>query len=201
MPKIDKLLSDQITRAELEVVLRYCTKTMYSLSEGDIVELGCYVGTTSIHLQKIALQFGRTLHVYDSFEGLPPKTLQDSSPAGLDFRAGELTASKKALITNFVKQNLPLPVIHKGWFSGLGDTDLPDQIAFAFLDGDFYQSIVDSFRVVWPRLRRDGFVLVHDYERTALPGVKRAVQQFLAAHHDARMVRAEQHIAVITKQL
>ena len=36
--------------------------------------------------------------------------------------------------------------MHKGWFDQLSDREVPEQIAFAFLDGDFYSSIIDSLR-------------------------------------------------------
>lgn len=193
------LLSDQITVAELDVVLGFFQKAIDERVDGEAVELGCYVGTTSVHLQRLAHKHGKILHVYDSFEGLPPKTVADSSPAGIDFKAGELATSKKVLVANFHKHHLPLPIIHKGWFSNLTAADLPASVAFAFLDGDFYESIRDSFRVVWPTVTSGGFVLVHDYDRTTLPGAKRAVTDFLRTHHDARLVRVQQHIAVIQK--
>jgi O-methyltransferase len=53
--------------------------------------------------------------------------------------------------------------------------DLPDKIAFAFLDGDFYESIRDSLRLVGPRMSEGGVIVVHDYTNPALPGVRKAV--------------------------
>ncbi len=55
--------------------------------EGDIVELGCHAGGTSVFLQMIIDHFDplRQLHVYDSFQGLPepgpPWPDPDSPPA------------------------------------------------------------------------------------------------------------------------
>src|SRR6185369_8845401 len=86
--------------------------------------------------------------------------------------------SKKTLLQNFRAANLQPPTIHKGWFNQLTDKDLPDQIAFAFLDGDFYDSIMDSLKLVWPRMAKGGAVLIDDYGREALPGAERAVRDF-----------------------
>ena len=69
-------------------------------------------------------------------------------------------------------------MIKKGWFSELTDKDLPEKIAFAFLDGDFYESIRDSLRLVAPRMAEGGIIVVHDYTNPALPGVKRAVEEY-----------------------
>ena len=193
------LLSDQISPSELLVVIQSLEETLRELPSGDIAELGCYVGTTSIHIQPIALRYARQFHVYDSFAGLPAKTKEDESPAGLEFQRGELLASKKQFIQNFNKANLPLPVIHKGWFSDLTGKDMPNTLCFAFLDGDFYGSIYDSLQLVWPRLVTQGKVLVHDYGRATLPGAKRAVHHFLSHTPNAKLQRVQEHIAVICK--
>lgn len=128
------------------------------------------------------------LHVYDSFEGLPPKAPQDSTPVGDDFKAGELSVSKKQLVAEFKKARLQVPVIHKGWFSDLEPADVPKQIAFAFLDGDFYDSIRDSLKLVWPRMQPGGVICFDDYKRDALPGVDRAIHDFFQGNVPAMQV-------------
>ena len=115
----------------------------------------------------------------DSFEGLPAKTAADASPSGMQFAAGELQVSKKQFIREFQKAHLSAPIIHKGWFSDLSSTDVPPQIAFAFLDGDFYESIRDSLKLVIPRMQPGGVVVVDDYAREALPGAAKAVHELL----------------------
>jgi O-methyltransferase len=192
-----QLLSDQITSKELAVVLQYAEQAM--MLPGDMVEFGCYIGTTSVYLQPIALKYRRTLHVYDSFEGLPEKSVQDESPAGIEFKKGELSASKKQFVRNFAKATLPLPVIHKAWFSQLTQKDIPASIAFAFLDGDYYYSISDSLNLTWPHLQTKGFVLVHDYATATLPGVKKCVDEFINNTPTAKLLRQQEHVAIIQK--
>ena len=75
-----------------------------------------------------------------------------------------------------------MPVIKKAWFADLTVDDMPRQIAFAFLDGDFYQSIKDSLELVGPLMNNDGIVVIHDYSNPALPGVKRAVDEWTLRH-------------------
>src|SRR6266496_1925862 len=186
MNLLDKypIISGQITRQELQKILSVLQDAQRREIAGDVVEFGCYAGTTSLFLQRMLLQEGRKrqLHVYDSFEGLPPKSAQDASPAGEQFRPGELHASKRELVRHFKHAGLPLPVIHKAWFDQLQPHELPARIAFAFLDGDFYQSIQASLRLVWPRLSAGAVVIVDDYQSEALPGAKRAVDEWLATH-------------------
>src|SRR5690606_6598654 len=135
---------------------------------GDVVEFGCYVGTTSVHLQRFLQGTDRNLWVYDSFAGLPEKTEADISPAGEQFKAGALSADKAQFTRNFKQANLPLPHIKKGWFLDLAHDDLPEKIARAFLDGDYYHSISDPLKLIWPRLAPGAVVVVDDYLNEAL---------------------------------
>jgi len=148
---------------------------------GAVVEFGCYIGTTSLFIRRLleAHNDQREFHVYDSFEGLPAKTAHDESGAGDQFQAGELAVSKKQFLHEFQKANLRPPIIHKAWFKDLTAADVPDKIAFAFLDGDFYESIRDSLKNVLPRMQTGGVIVVDDYAREALPGAAKAVHELL----------------------
>lgn len=194
------ILTDQITKSELLVILRECDQILRLGIAGDVAELGCYAGTTAVYLQRLIQQYDsqKQLYVYDSFEGLPPKVKEDASPAGEQFQAGELSVGKSALIRNFKHAGLPLPKIKKAWFSDLTATDMPDQIAFAFLDGDFYESIMDSLRLVWPKLAEGAVVIIDDYHTESLPGVRRALDVWAQDHHFT--LRVESSLAVVHPQ-
>lgn len=191
------IISDQIKRPALETVLTELEKVLARGTAGDIVEFGCYVGTTSLFVRRLldAHHSDKMFHAYDSFEGLPPKSQQDASAAGVDFKAGELSVSKRQLLQEFHKARLQPPVIHKGWFNQLSAEDVPEQIAFAFLDGDFYDSIIDSLRLVYPRMQPGGTITIDDYQRETLPGVERAIRDF---YQDKDIhLRTSHNIAII----
>ncbi len=166
---------------------------------GHIVELGCYSGTTSLFIRRLLDQKQqstlRQFHVYDSFEGLPSKTSADTSAAGVEFKAGELAVSRKQLVKNFERANLKPPIIHKGWFNDLTPSDMPSPISFAFLDGDFYESIIASLRLVVPAVSSGGVILVDDYQREALPGVERAINDYFRGK--TLRLRHSHNIAII----
>ena len=157
---------------------------------GDFVELGCYEGDTSLLLAELlrdansgdansGREDAKRLWIYDSFEGLPAKTDADFSVAGEAFQAGVLAVSKREVKLRFLRAGLPVPVITKGWFSDLTDNDLPPKIAFAFLDGDLYESIRDSLKLVENKMIDGGIIIVHDYNNPELPGVTKAVDEWL----------------------
>lgn len=194
------IISDQVGREELSVVWRELADVLKRQVPGDIVEFGCYAGTTSLFIRRLLDEQGESdrhaFHVYDSFEGLPEKGTPDQSAAGTDFQAGKLMVSKKEFLHQFKSAGLKPPIVHKGWFSQLRGDDLPNQIAFAFLDGDFYDSIRDSLALVWPRLAPHAVVLVDDYKRESLPGATQAVHNFLQGKHHGQLPY-EHNIAII----
>ena len=178
----DVLLSDQVDRRELKRIIQECQNVVENNVPGDVVEFGCYVGTTSVYLAKLLEGTGRQLYLYDSFEGLPDKVAKDQSPVGLQFKAGELLATKRQLVTNLKRANVTMPMIKKGWFSQLTDADVPNTISFAFLDGDYYHSVLDPLKLIWPRLAPGAVIVVDDYANEALPGAGRAVDEWLQSH-------------------
>ncbi len=175
-----RLISDQVSKDQVRVILGELEKVLTASTEGAVVEFGCYIGTTSLFIRRLLDNQGDnpTFHVYDSFAGLPEKTSADESRAGDQFTAGELAVSKKQFLHEFQKAQLRPPIIHKGWFGDLTEQDVPAKIAFAFLDGDFYESIRDSLRLVLPRMQKGGVIIIDDYAREALPGAARAAHEF-----------------------
>jgi O-methyltransferase len=152
---------------------------------GDVVELGCYEGTTAILLQTTLDQLGspKALHVYDSFAGLPEKTAEDGETR---FAVGDCRTTLAKLTENFVRSGVRLPAVHPGWFAETLPGELPERICFAHVDGDFYTSVRESLEHVYPRLSRGAVVVVDDYcdpvvnpVYESLPGVKRACDDFL----------------------
>jgi O-methyltransferase len=152
---------------------------------GNILEIGCNEGKTSIFLRMIMNYYSpnRELHVYDSFEGLPKKSEFD-----LYSDEGECKATLQQLEENFRRWNLQLPVVHKGWFNETFSSSIPEPVAFAYLDSDYYTSIRESLEYVYPLLSKNAIVVIDDYcdpvrnprAWAGLPGVKKACDDFFA---------------------
>lgn len=193
--------NDQVSESETRKIIKLA-KSVLGV-EGDFVEFGCYKGDTSLMLAELLVEnnvkksvdklgkscekiveesydwgLRKKLWIYDSFEGLPEKNSADESVLGVDFKEGELFVTKREVKERFLRAGLPVPVIKKAWFCDLKDADLPEIIAFAFLDGDFYESIRDSLKLVGPKMSKNGVIIVHDYTNPALPGVKKAVDEW-----------------------
>ncbi|MGH6846138.1 MAG: TylF/MycF/NovP-related O-methyltransferase [Methylocella sp.] len=154
--------------------------------EGDFVELGCNEGQSSVLIQELITNFNKTktLHLYDSFEGLPALSNCDGS----SYREGGLETTEDVVRRNFNKYKLKLPEIHKGWFKDTLPYDLPEAICFAYLDGDLYDSTLIGLKYVYPKMTKGAICLIDDYcdpeinpeGWNYLPGVKKACDEFLA---------------------
>lgn len=204
-------MNDQVASAETTKILELA-KNCVQL-EGDFVEFGCYRGDTSVALakvlreacailseehkdlaqrpgassRKVVAQAPQHLWLYDSFSGLPAKSPEDESAAGVNFQPGVLHVSRRALVDKLKKHGLNNAIIKKAWFSDLTDQDLPDKIAFAFIDGDFYESQRTALALVHPRLAGQGIIICHDYNNPELPGATQAVDEFLREHPEYRL--------------
>ena len=80
--------------------------------------------------------------------------------------------------------------LHKGSFQDLAEKDLPEQIAYAFLDGDLYGSIKSSLEAIYPRLAPGAVVFVHDFGWEGYPGTELATTEFLADKPEKMMLPA-----------
>lgn len=192
--------SDQVSRSELAIILSELARVLGRQVAGAVVELGCYQGATSLMMAQLMVELAPTkqLYLYDSFAGLPSKTEYDRSALGDDFQPGVLKASKSEVLKAFAHANLPRPTVKKAWFSQLSGDDLPEQICFAYLDGDYYDSIRDSFRVCRGRLAPGATLVVDDYDNASLPGVRRAVDEWReTGHSDIKSFRPVDSLAVI----
>ncbi len=188
----------QIPDRETELLLKELENVLEV--SGDVVEFGCYEGDTSILLADVIRDNpDKWLYLYDSFEGLPEKTAEDNSADGWRFQKGALKASPDTVRHKFKKYALPEPVITKAWFNELTDSDLPQTIAFALLDGDFYESIKVSLALVDPRMSKGGVIAIHDYRNAQLPGSSKAVNEFLAEHSNEYSLRIVATMAILTK--
>jgi predicted O-methyltransferase YrrM len=139
---------------------------------GAVVECGCYSGGSTAKLSLVAAATRRTLHVFDSFEGLPE--VDDWNRRDLHARHGrawvtDWTAGRYASPVERVRDHVrrfgALEVCHftKGWFADtLNGANLPDRIAMAFTDVDIPSSARECLVALWPRLEPGGVFASHD---------------------------------------
>lgn len=160
--------------------------------DGAVVELGCHTGKTSVFLRMIIDHFApeRELHVYDSFEGLPQPTGKDVRTGSAEpyRKEGEFRATVEDVLATFARWDVAAPTVHAGWFEDTLERELPERVAFAYLDGDFYDSLKTSLQALYPRMTPGAIAIVDDYcdadanprAWDLLPGAKIASDEFFS---------------------
>jgi hypothetical protein len=170
---------DSINQIGKETDLLLCPSEGYTIFmavkatekiKGDLAEVGVYKGGSS----KIICEAKglRTLHLFDTFEGIPEVGSIDSK----QFFAGQYVG-----IFNEVKEylkNYENVYFYKGVFPTTADPIKDKNFSFVHLDVDTYLSTKECLNFFYERMSKGGIMIIHDYN--GAEGVRRAVQEFFA---------------------
>lgn len=148
---------------------------------GDLIETGVWRGGATIFMRAILKAYGvkdRKVWVADSFEGLPPPSVDVPADKGdilhqVSFNAVSLEKVK----SNFEKYRLLDSQVEflKGWFKDTLPKAPIRNLALMRLDGDMYQSTKDALVNLYPKLSPGGYVIIDDY---AWEACRQAVADF-----------------------
>ena len=139
---------------------------------GDLAEVGVYQGG-SARLMALATRRAKTLHLFDTFEGIAEVTSGVDTVAVGQFGAG---------LPEVQRYLAGLPVrFYPGMFPQTAAA-LPDDLRFSLvnLDADTYATTLRGLELFYPRMVPRGIICVHDYYAQSCPGVARAVDEFFA---------------------
>jgi len=137
--------------------------------KGDIAELGSYTGGSAKLISEAKGE--RTLHLFDTFEGLPPPSKKDTPD---QFYESQFQSSLENL-KNYLK-NYPNIHIYPGFFPNTAESIKDEKFSFVNLDADLYEGTLSGLKFFYPRVNRGGIIICHDYSHAQ--GVKQAVSEF-----------------------
>ena len=161
---------------------------------GDVVECGVWRGGSMMAAARTLLRLGdvsRTLHLFDTFEGMPPPTELDRAAADGTPAADLLATEDRATSVNWAVAGLDLvranvesvgyPADRVKYVVGKVEETIPRQvperIALLRLDTDWYESTRHELIHLYPRLVPGGLLIVDDYGHWG--GARRAVDEYL----------------------
>jgi hypothetical protein len=76
-----------------------------------------------------------------------------------------------------------------GWFKDTLPVAPIEKVAVARLDGDLYESTIDSIAALYPKLSVGGYLIVDDYNNPGLSSAcKQAIDDYRAAHSIAEPI-------------
>ncbi len=139
---------------------------------GDVAEVGVYRGGTA-RLLAVALEgSGQTIHLFDTFEGMP------STDPGRDaHRKGDFSDTS----LESVKRNLEgcrNVAFYPGIFPATSSPVADLRFSLAHIDVDIYRSVIDCCEFFLPRMIQGGVIVFDDYGFESCPGAKEAVDEF-----------------------
>ncbi len=155
---------------------------------GDICEFGCSHGASTALFANEILNTEKHIWIYDSFEGLSKPTKKDvliddiANLGSIENYQGEMAHPKERVLNRLSKVGFPTPRTHiiPGFIEKTAVTGpLPEKIAFAYIDFDFYEPIKIGLDLVKERIHPKGIIMVDDYGYFS-EGAKTAVDEFIS---------------------
>jgi O-methyltransferase len=160
---------------------------------GAIVECGVWRGGSMQAVAATLLERGatdRALHLYDTFEGMPPPTERDRRRDGMS--AAEVLASTSRegvywaiaglddVREGMAETGYPADHVHlhPGMVEETIPREAPEQIALLRLDTDWYASTRHELDHLYDRVPSGGVIIFDDYG--FWEGARQAVDEFLA---------------------
>lgn len=171
--EVDNIVEKDYVREQTLVLISEIIKNKSIV--GDVAELGVYKGRFSRKINRIFND--RKLYLIDTFSGFPSENL--GSDQGLKNPAYE---SEKFKDTNIERVLRKMPYPEKccpiladitkefDWDAG--------SLAFVSIDLDLYEPSRAALRKCFPLVPKGGYLMIHDYNNDAYPGVKKAIDEF-----------------------
>jgi hypothetical protein len=180
---IDKVETDDITngmiipskaltmigRKRLDNIQMCVEDVIKNKIEGDLIETGVWRGGAVIFMKAIIKEYGeqRKVFVADSFSGIPAPNAEKyplDSTSMLHIHES-LKVSAEQVRNNFRKYNLldDDVVFIEGLFKDKLPTAPIDKLSVLRLDGDLYESTMDSLVNLYPKLQSGGYCIIDDY--------------------------------------
>lgn len=126
--------------------------------DGDMAELGVYRGGSA----KVICSYcpDKTLHLFDTFTGLPYEESPDRNPTNHPLPVGRFACPQAEVESLLSGCNI---AIHPGVFPFSAFKLHDKRFSFAHIDCDLYQSCRDAIDWFWPKMTRGGIMFFDDY--------------------------------------
>jgi len=165
-----------------EVLIEFIRQRALQELEGDIIEIGAYMGRGTAKLAKLAQRYGRKVYAIDIFDPGFDGTMSKSG-----VKAGDVYEA-------FLKGRSMLEAYQESTrdFDNIitiredsQKVSFPEEqkFIFGFIDGCHQQEYVENdFYVIWPHLVSGGVIGLHDYKFDDWPEVTEAAYRIVRKH-------------------
>lgn len=141
---------------------------------GDVAEVGVYKGGTARLLAKAFGSKSKTIHLFDTFSGMPPPDPSKDIHKEGDFDDTSLESVKTYL------HDCKNVRLYQGLFPVTSKPVDNTIFCLVHIDTDIYKSVMNCCRFFYPRLEKGGIMIFDDYGFLSCPGAKMAVDDFFS---------------------
>ena len=145
-------------------------------SDGDVAEFGVFKGHTAMALAQQLNGTKKTLHLFDSFQGMPEIT----HPLDSRWKRGDL-ANPIDNIGELFQQFDNVQLV-PGFFSETFPQRQDLRFSLCHIDVDLYTSVRECLEYVLPRLSAGGVIVFDDFDDPACPGVRKAIEESISEY-------------------
>jgi predicted O-methyltransferase YrrM len=175
-----------------EVLIDFVKRRALYRLEGDIIEIGSYMGRGTARLAGFARRYGKKVYAIEIFDPSLDKTVSRSGIKAADVYKAFLGG--RSMLEAYQESTRGfdnIVTIRKD--SGTVTFPEEQRFMFGFIDGCHQQSYVEGdFHLIWPHLVSGGALGFHDYKFDDWPEVTEAVDKLAHAHK--REIRAAYEI-------
>jgi len=166
-----------------EVLINFINKRKLQKLEGDIIEIGAFMGGGTVKLARFAQKYGKKVYAVDIFDPRSDRTpdkngvkMCDIYQAFLQGRSQwEVYQQTTHAFGNIVTINMDSKKV---------SFPKRQKFVFGFIDGNHHPDYVrNDFNLIWGHLVQGGSVGFHDYNFD-LPEVTRAIDGLTDEHKD-----------------
>ncbi|MFA5750437.1 MAG: TylF/MycF/NovP-related O-methyltransferase [Candidatus Shapirobacteria bacterium] len=140
---------------------------------GDVAEAGVYRGGSAERMAE-KMYGGKTLHLFDTFAGMPETNKDLDKHRKNDFNDVTLEKVKEDM------KRFSFITFHEGLFSDTLKEVEEKKFCFIHVDCDLYSSVKECCEFFYPRLSTGGIMVFDDYGSPTCPGAKKAVDEFVS---------------------
>jgi SAM-dependent methyltransferase len=189
-----------------EVLIDFIGQRALHKLEGDIIEIGAYMGRGTAKLAEFAQRYGKKVYAIDVFDPGLDKTVSKAGIKSGDVYQAFLQGRSMLQVYQESTRGFDNIVTIREDSKNIGFPE-EQRFMFGFIDGCHQQSYVENdFNVIWPHLVSGGALGVHDYKFDDWPEVTKAADKLIHVHRkeisEAYEIEAKYNILslVLTKK-
>lgn len=176
LEKLEKTFVETSVNARIFFIKRLSERLSNDGIMGSVAEAGVFRGEFAKEINKY---FPKSrCYLFDTFSGFDKRDFEYEEKDSMTEDVNHFTKTSEDIVIAKMP-NKEMVEIRKGYFPETVGT-LEDEFIFVNLDMDLYKPTLDGLRYFFPRMKKGGVILVHDYFTESYPNIEKCISDFEA---------------------